>query len=76
MDEHCTRTPPRFCPACGAELRDTERATALIPVGPPFGPHGVQEVDPGVIWGWDTYCASCDWSGDISPDEEFVDAEE
>lgn len=70
-DERGVRTPPRFCPGCGAELRDTDKTRAVVAVGEPTD--GKAELEPEHPWGWDCYCASCDWSGDISPDEVFDD---
>lgn len=69
--ERGVRTPPRFCPGCGAEFRDTEKTRGVVAVGQPSGPLGIAEVEPAEPWGWDCYCATCEWSGDISPDEEF-----
>mgnify|MGYP001618310517 CR=1 FL=1 len=51
---------PGFCPNCGKLL--------------PLGPHGAQpfSADEAGIEGrgWDCYCKSCKWSGDIMPDNE------
>lgn len=63
-------TPPRFCPGCGAEFRDTKESRALMPIGQPFGPSlDRAELEPEITWGWDCYCVACEWSGDIRPDE-------
>ena len=49
---------PVFCPNCGKKLPD--------------GPHGAQGVTNTVSGrgGWDCYCETCKWSGDIMPDSE------
>jgi hypothetical protein len=67
------RTPPKFCPGCGAKLRDTKKTRGAVAIGQPGGPNDAAELEPERPWGWDCYCASCGWSGDISPDEQFDD---
>ena len=58
-------THPMYCPNCGVLL--------------PAGGQGAQpftrtEKGEGTIEkGWDCYCATCKWSGDIYPDEEYHD---
>lgn len=52
-----TERTPKFCPDCGAALTGE---TAVV---------GIIE-DRSRDGGYDCYCASCEWSGDIWPDNE------
>jgi len=50
---------PLFCPNCGAKLTDPYAVVHL---------HA--DETPNAAGVWDTYCAACEWSGDIWPDKE------
>lgn len=49
--------PPKFCPSCGLAL-DGDRAVVEC-----------ESMDARIVF--DCYCSSCEWSGDISPDEKL-----
>lgn len=52
-----TERPPKFCPDCGAALTDDTAAVGI------FDGH----TGDG---GYDVYCETCGWSGDVFPDDE------
>jgi hypothetical protein len=63
------RKIPEHCPGCGA--RFTQGLGSRHPLydqGKPQ-PRG-QVTATGPIWGWDCWCPTCGWSGDISPDDK------
>ena len=47
----------RFCPNCGAALESENAALEIYD-------------DRSGDGGYDCYCQSCEWSGDVWPDEE------
>jgi hypothetical protein len=49
---------PSFCPHCGAALSPEERSA--VPIYDPATGDG----------GYDCYCDTCGWSGDVYPDDE------
>ena len=65
---------PEFCPNCGVKLppgahgaQPFSRARDLValPLSESTVPTPIE-----IEGGWDCYCALCEWSGDILPDEE------
>jgi hypothetical protein len=64
------RTIPEFCPGCGA--RFLNGLGARVPLSAASGTRleAGRFKDPTPVWGWDCWCPTCGWSGDISPDEQ------
>jgi len=59
--------PPNFCPHCGAKLPQTQNNRQ------PFWVDSSRKETPDRPFegiGYDTYCPSCGWSGDINSDED------
>jgi hypothetical protein len=54
---------PLFCPNCAAALPTDERANAAVPI---YSANTNANTGDG---GYDCYCESCGWSGDIYPEE-------
>ena len=55
--------PPKFCPNCGAPLKDIVEywVDSSRPETPENPYRGI---------GYDCYCEKCGWSGNIEPDED------
>lgn len=59
--------PPKYCPECGSKIPQTTWHRASF-----WADSSRKETyeNPFRGIGYDVYCPSCDWSGDIIPDED------
>lgn len=55
-------TKPKYCPNCAKPLGDIQ---------PCWGEEWEYEGERFANTVYDCYCSACDWSGDISPDDEI-----
>jgi len=58
---------PKFCPNCGKKMNDIVECYSGYPENYWIDSHGVQRSN--LIY--DCYCDECEWSGDISPDDDL-----